>query len=431
MRTHEEIKQLLEKILAFAKPHTAQIHYSWDNSLATRFGENAITQNMSGESENVRIEIFNGLRKGSMVTNNLDNESMKKMIEIAVKMSKDAPEDPELMEILGQQEYPDTPKSFFDDVIQLTPEQVANDAKVVVEGAKAKGYKASGLFEVSANISAIANTKGLFCIEDSTNVSYSTTVHGPMGSGKGFANHSSYADLDIRKVADMALTNAEMAQNPADIEPEDYTVIFEPAAVAEMLGFLIWNMRARDADEGTTVFAGKLGQKMVSDKVNISVVIDDPEIPPAKFGEDGLPIKALPIFENGVLKNLRYDRFWAKNTGNEPVASIFPLAMKGEEQSVDDLVKKCKKGLLVKNLWYIRYVDRRELLLTGMTRDGVFLVEDGKIVGPVKNLRWNESPIVFLSNIVAMSRPERVDSNAKIPGIMSEGFTFSSKSESL
>ena len=430
MRTHEEIKALMDKILKMAEPHTTQVYYSWEEETATRLGENAITQNMGGEQEELRIEIYNGLRKGSMSTNKFDDESLKNLIAVAVRMSEEAPEDPELMDILGPQEYETMPKRFFEDVVELTPEQIAADVKVVVDGAKAKGYRASGLFEAQAHIDAIANSKGLFCIEDFSVIDYSTTIHGPNGSGKGYMNRSSYAEIDIAKVAEMALSNAEAAQNPTEIEPGDYTVIFEPSAVADLLGFLIWNMKARDADEGTSFFAGKVGEKLFSDKVNIAVEIN-PKLPPPTFGNDGLPVRRKVWVENGIVKNLYYSRFWAKKSGVEPDAVLYPITMKGEENSIDDLVKSCKRGLLVKNLWYIRYVDEKELLLTGMTRDGVFLIEDGKITGPVKNMRWNESPVVFLKNIVAMSPSERLNSRTMVPGIMSEGFTFSSKTDSL
>jgi predicted Zn-dependent protease len=133
------------------------------------------------------------------------------------------------------------------------------------------------------------------------------------------------------------------------------------------------------------------------------------------------------------VKRLFYDRYWAAQQGVEPNASWFPLFMDGEDRSVADLVSGCTRGLLVKNLWYIRFVDRKEMMLTGMTRDGLFLVEDGKVVGPVKNLRWNESPIVFLRNVVGLSRPERVGEQgwAMLPGIMSEGFTFTSTTDSV
>jgi len=431
MRNQQEIKKLVDRILKSAGQFDAQVYYSWGKSLATRFGENAITQNMGGEQEQVRVEIHNGKRKGSMVTNKMDDASLDKMVEIAIEMSKQAPEDSEYIELLGPQEYPEVKQGFFEDVMKLAPGDIAKDLKYVVDRAAGKGYKASGLYEADCSQDVIANTRGLFCYEDRTNVEYSTTIHGPKGSGKYEMCRNSYAEMDAERIAEIAMANAVMAQNPQDIEPDDYTVIFKPLALAQFLMFLVMNMKARDADEGTTYFAGKVGEKLFSDKVNIRLLTDDAQLPSPKFGSDGLPFKPQTWVKNGVLKKLYYDRYWAKVKGVEPDATLYPVFMEGEDKTVDDLVRSCKKGLLVKNLWYIRYVDKRELLLTGMTRDGVFMVEDGSISGPVKNLRWNESPIVFLKNVVGMSRPERVGKYAKIPGVMSKGFTFSSKTESL
>ena len=144
-----------------------------------------------------------------------------------------------------------------------------------------------------------------------------------------------------------------------------------------------------------------------------------------------MPAKKIIWVKNGVLERLYHDRFWASKKEIEPDPIRYPMFMNGEDNSIDDLVANCKKGLLVKRLWYIRYVDRKKLLLTGMTRDGFFLIESGKIVSPVKNLRFNESPIIFLQNVVGMSRPIRVNQWSKVPGIMSENFTFSSKTESV
>ncbi len=431
MRTQNEIKQILDSVLAKVPGLEAQVSYSGEKNLATRFGENSITQNMGGEVENLRILVYKGKRSGSYETNRFDDESLKRLVDIAVAMAEDSPEDPEYVPLPGPQEYLDMPEGWNDDVVELGPEAIAEDIGKVVSAAKAKGFRASGLFEAQADVSAIANTNALFAYDRSTDVTYSTTVHGPVGSGKAEVSRNSFGEIDIDKMVQTAITNSEMAQNPADIEPGDYTVIFEPSAMLEFFAFMAWNMGARDADDGTTVFAGKVGEKLFSDKLNISLKTDVPELPAPTFGDAGLAVEPRTWVKNGVLERLRHGRFWAEKKGVEPDPTMFPVFMEGEDNTVDDLVKKCKRGLLVKNLWYIRYVDRRELLLTGMTRDGVFLVEDGKIVKPVKNLRWNESPIVFLNNIVAMSKPERVGHYAMLPGVMSEGFTFSSKTESL
>lgn len=431
MRTQNDIKQILDSVLAKVPGLEAQVSYSGEKNLATRFGENSITQNMGGEVENLRILVYKGKRSGSYETNRFDEESLKRLVDIAVAMAEDSPEDPEYVPLPGPQEYLDMPEGWNDDVVELGPNAIAEDIGKVVSAAKAKGFRASGLFEAQAEVSAIANSNGLFAYDRSTDVTYSTTIHGPMGSGKAEISRNSFGKIDIDKMVETAITNAEMAQNPADIEPGDYTVIFEPSAMLEFFAFMAWNMGARDADEGTTVFAGKVGEKLFSEKLDISLKTDVPELPAPTFGDAGLAVEPRTWVKNGVLERLRHGRFWAQKKGVEPDPTMFPVFMEGEDNTVDDLVKKCKRGLLVKNLWYIRYVDRRELLLTGMTRDGVFLVEDGKIVKPVKNLRWNESPIVFLNNIVAMSKPERVGHYAMLPGVMSEGFTFSSKTESL
>ncbi|RKZ30771.1 hypothetical protein DRQ36_04370 [bacterium] len=431
MRTKEEIKTLLDSILSKVSAPEATVSFNYGSSLATRFGENAITQNMSGEEESIRLEVAYGTKHGSSITNKLDEESISKLIAHAEDIAQNSPEDPEYMPPLPPQEYPDIPQRFYEDVVALTPEDIAEQIRKVVDAARTGNFKASGLFEASYGINALANSEGLFAFDKFSGLDYSTTIHGPKGSGFASENGESVAQVDVDRMIRKAMTTATAAQNPKDIEPGDYTVIFEPQATLDILEFFAWNMSARDADEGTTVFAGKVGEKLYHDKVTITTEIDDPELPAPPFGEDGLPVRRTVWAKDGVIERLRHNRFWAKQKNTEPDPLLYPIFMSGEDKSIDDLIAGCEKGLLVKRLWYIRYVDRKELLLTGMTRDGFFLIENGKIVTPVKNLRFNESPIVFLKNVVAMSRPERVGGWAKVPAIMSENFTFSSKTESV
>jgi len=431
MRDKNEINALLEEILSKVTAPQAQVTYSYDNNLASRFGENAITQNMGGEEEGIRLVVAYGMKHGSSIINRVKSESISNLIKWAQDIAKNSPEDPEYMPPLKPQSYPKVPQSFYGDVATLTPLDIAKEIDKTVTLAKDEGYQASGLFHANYSIYALANSEGLFAFLKNSNLSYSTTIHGPKGSGYSSESKESTTQVDSEAMAKRAFASAVAAQNPKDIEPGEYTVIFEPQAVEDILEFMYWNMSARDADEGTTVFAGKVGEKLFSEKVNISTRIDDPELPASQFGQDGLPAKKIIWVKDGVIKRLYHDRFWASKKETEPDPIRYPLFMNGEDNSIDDLVANCKKGLLVKRLWYIRYVDRKKLLLTGMTRDGFFLIENGKIVSPVKNLRFNESPIVFLQNVVGMSRPIRVDQWSKVPGIMSENFTFSSKTESV
>jgi len=431
MRGKEDIKALLKEALSEVSAPQAQVEFASRKGFATRFGENAITQNMGGEEEHIRVSVAYDNKQGSSITNKIENNAIVNIIKRAEEIARNSPEDPEYMPPPKPQTYPEVPQRYYEDTAQLSPAEAAEDIHMTIESAKAENCRASGLLEVSCGIKAIANSEGLSAFDNFSGVDFSTTIHGTMGSGFSGRNGESIGHVDIEAVTREALETAKAAQNPETIEPGDYTVIFEPQAVEDILGFLFWNMSARDADEGTTLFAGKIGRKLFSDKVNISTRIDDPELPAPPFGLDGLPARPEVWVRNGVVERLRHDRFWAGQKGADPAPLLYPLFMEGQDQSVSDLIAQCKRGLLAKRLWYIRYVDKKELLLTGMTRDGLFLIEDGRVVAPVKNLRFNESPVVFLQNIVAMSRPQRVGASTKVPGIMSESFTFSSKTESI
>jgi len=431
MRGKDDIEALLKEAVSNVSAPQAQVEFTCRKGFATRFGENAITQNMGGEEEHIRVSVAYDKKQGSTITNRIEKNAIANIIKRAEEIARNSPEDPEYMPPPKAQTYPEVPQRYYEDTAQLSPAEVAEKIHRAIETAKSENYRASGLFETNCGINAIANSEGLSAFDNFSGVDFSTTMHGPMGSGFSGGNGESMAQVNTEAVTGKAFETAKEAQNPETIEPGEYTVIFEPQAVQDFLGFLFWNMSARDADEGTTVFAGKVGQKLFSDKVNISTRIDDPELPAPPFGLDGLPARPEVWVKNGVVERLRHDRFWAGQKGADPDPLLYPLFMEGQDQSISDLVAQCKRGLLAKRLWYIRYVDRKELLLTGMTRDGLFLIEDGKLVAPVKNLRFNESPVVFLRNIVAMSQPQRVGDSAKIPCIMSENFTFSSQTDSI
>ena len=433
MRSRDEIQSLLAAILDHVGEGEAEATYSGERALATRFGENAITQNIGSASEQVAVTIAHGARRGSASTNKLDRDALAEMVARADAIARHAPEDPEHVPLPGPQEYLAMPPGYFEDVAALTPEQVARDVGEVVRQATARGYTASGLFDVRASDEAIANTHGVFGHYRHSTVDYSTTVHGPDGSGKAALNRHAYAQVDVGGLARTAVEHAAMAQDPRPIEPGDYTVILEPAAAMDLLALLVAAMSARDAEEGSTAFAGAAGTRLLNEKVTIRLRCDDADVSAPPFGDAGLAVRPTIWIESGVVRRLYHNRYWAARKGVAPDAALLPLFMDGEDRSVADLVRQCRRGLLVKNFWYIRHVDRRSLMLTGMTRDGLFLVENGEIVGPVKNLRWNESPVVLLQNVVALSRPERVASwvPAKVPAILSENFTFTSTTDSV
>lgn len=433
MRNSNEIKTLLDSLLTQCDGYETSVAYTEASEIATRFAENAITQNMGGSQERIHLTVAKDRRRGEAATNRLDAEALTALVARAIDVCAHAPQDPEYMPPPPAQIYPQTGQTCFDDVIQLGPANLADELAKVAALASADGYQASGLLKTIVNRQVLANSNGLYADGSRSGLSFSTTMHGGNGSGHASADGESAAALDIPAAARKAIENAKAAQNPVDIEPGDYTVVFEPSAVLEMLIFLIPNFDAREAEEGVTAFAGQLGKQLFNKKINLSYEINNPLLPVLPFGREGLTNRRIEWIKEGTVNRLFHDRFWANEKGVEPDPNLTPLFMTGEDQSVDDLVAGCDDGLLVKRLWYVRYVDRKELLLTGMTRDGLFRIKAGKVIGPVKNLRWNESPLTFLKNIEALSQPQRKSSwiDAVVPGARSREFTFSSKTESL
>jgi predicted Zn-dependent protease len=293
----------------------------------------------------------------------------------------------------------------------------------------------------------VANSKGLFGYDRFSNADYNLTSRTPDGTGSGWASKSfnQLRMLDPEALAASAIEKAAKSKNPSAIEPGKYTVVLEPAAVADLLAFMIFSADARQADEGRSFFSKKgggnrVGEQIVGEKVRIYSDPNHPLAPAVSFDGQGLPIKRNNWIENGVLKDMFYSRFWAAKTGKTPTAGPGNLIMEGGNATLDDLIAGTERGVLVTRFWYIRPLDPQSLLFTGLTRDGLFLIEKGKVTRPVKNMRWNDSPIVAFNNIDAMTAQERVVSGEGIggqglalvcPSARIREFTFSSSSDAV
>jgi predicted Zn-dependent protease len=429
MRAEKEVRELMEKVLGLVTAPEAVVTYAEDRVIATRFGNNAITQNKSGGDSSLSLSVARGTRHGGSATNRLDEGGLRELVERAEGVAADCPEDPEYVPPAEPCEYPTIAQPFYESTERTDPEDVAGMIGTCVEKAAAMKMRAAGTFEATTFARAIANSNGLYCYDNGTFAEFGMTVHTGEGTGKASACSENIARIDAGALADEAIATADANRGQADPEPGDYTVVLSPYAVSELLEFLFFDLDAREADEGVNAFAGRVGSKLFDERVRIYSPLDDPEAPPPLFGDGGLPARETVWIESGRLERLRHNRFWAQEKGTEPDPHMFPVKMDGEDRGFDELVAMCDKGLLVNRLWYIRYVDQREMLLTGMTRDGTFLIENGKVAGPVKNMRFNESPLVVLGNVRAMSRAMRASPYAKVPGLLIDGFTMSSTTE--
>jgi predicted Zn-dependent protease len=283
----------------------------------------------------------------------------------------------------------------------------------------------------------MGNSKGMFGYNKRTSVDFSVTVRTADGLGSGYAirDYNDVSLLNSKEVTNIAMQKAQASVNAQAIEPGKYTVILEPTAAGDLMGLLTRSLDARSADEGRSFMSKKgggtrIGEKLFDERVNIYSDPSNSIIPGAPWDNEGYPQKPVKWVENGVVKNLFYSRYWAQKQGVAPVGRPSGVIFEGGNQSLADMISSTERGILVTRFWYIRGVDPQTLLFTGLTRDGTFYIENGKIKFPVKNFRFNESPIIMLNNIEALGQQQRVDGDL-IPAMKIRDFTFTSLSDAV
>ncbi len=446
--SREESEAIARRALASAKADETRVIVSSGARANTRFAENQVSTSGDNYDAQITVRSVFGKRVANASTNKLDDAALAAVVARAESLARLAPEDPELMPELGPQTYMTRP-----DLAQTetpSPEQRAAAVRAVTEPARAAGLVSTGYMQSTVGSFAIANNKGLFAYARSSSAAMSTTVRTPDGTGSGWAGsaHEEWKDLDAGTLGARAIDKSVRSRNPVAIEPGRYTVILEPTAVANLVQLIVGGFQspinARSADEGRSFFSkpgggNKIGTKVVDERVTIVSDPLDPDGRGGLFTGEGSPTQRVVWIENGVVRNLQYDRFWAQKQGVSPTAASNVLRMSGGDSSVEQMIASTQRGILVTRLWYIRAVDPRTILYTGLTRDGTFLVENGRITKAIKNFRWNESPIFMLNNIEAMGRPMRVNSNEGgesggaviVPPIKARDFNFTSLSDAV
>jgi predicted Zn-dependent protease len=420
--TREHAKALADRALALSKAEQTFVSINGSERASVRFARNTVTTAGATSAVSLAITSRFGTRSGTVTTARFDDASLQTALRNAEEIARVSPENPEAMPLLGPQTYaPAT--AYFDDVASATPEWRASSVDTAIGLAKKKDVVSAGFVETQAAMQAVASSQGLFAYDRFTAADYNLTARTPDGSGSGWASKS-FNQLGLLRpdlLAETAISKAAMARNPTSIEPGTYTVVLEPAAVADMVAFMLFSANARQADEGRSFFAKKgggnrIGEQIVGDGVRIYSDPAHPLAPTVSFDDEGLPTEKRVWVEKGVLHNLFYSRFWAQKMGKAPIPTPSNVIMDGGTATMADLIAGTQRGLLVTRFWYIRPLDPQTILLTGLTRDGLFLIENGKVTRPVRNMRWNESPVVALNNVDALTAPERVVSGEGVGG---------------
>lgn len=440
-----QAEALCKRVLGFSSADEMRVNVNSGATANTRFAVNQISTAGDNTNVSVTVRAVFGKRAGSATTNRLDDESLRAVVRRAESLARLAPEDPEMLPELGPQSYAAS-AGFDASTATLSPADRAAAVRSITDRAAAANLVSTGYLEASGGSQAVATSRGLFAWSESTAAALTTTVRTPDGTGSGWAGATSheFSRIDAAALGARAIEKAERSRNPVAVEPGRYTVILEPTAVGNLVQLIAGAAQARAADEGRSFFSKpgggtKIGQKVVDERVTLLSDPLDPEAYGSTFGGDGLPTRKLTWIQNGVVQNLAYDRWWAQQKGVEPSAFSGTLRMLGGTASIDEMIASTERGLLVTRLWYIRPVDPRTILYTGLTRDGTFLIENGRITRAVKNLRWNESPIFMLNNVEMMGAPVRVSASESggpgqavvVPPLKVRDFTFTSLSDAV
>jgi predicted Zn-dependent protease len=442
-----EAKALLDKVLALSKTDGLEATLNGGRAANTRFGVNSA--NTSGDTDNLSL-IVNaqaGQRSGAATTNTLDDAGLERVVRAAEEIARLRPEDPEQMPFVEKQTYAPSVAGAFDQAtMDTSPDIRARGILETTNPAAAKNLVAAGLFDNAGGFIARANTKGNFAYNRTSQASYTTTVRTADGTGSGWASAMSHriGNIDAKAVGERALAKAEASQNPVAIEPGKYTVILEPNAAGDLISNLAFFFGARQADEGRSFLSkigggNRLGEKLFGDGINLYT---DPSLaagPGAPFDGQGLPTSKQYFIKDGVVTTMNYSRFWAKKQGKEATAFPTNLILDGGTTSLEEMIRSTERGIYVTRFWYIRPVDPQTVLFTGLTRDGTFLIENGRIKSAIKNFRWNETPVKMLNLVEAKSPIERITGSERVgaglavmmPALKIREFEFTSASDAI
>ncbi|QQL49812.1 TldD/PmbA family protein [Mucilaginibacter ginkgonis] len=439
--SREEAQALLKKVLSYSKADECEVSLRGNDGGNIRTALNAVSTAGDISTVGLAVSSVYGKKAGSATINEFDDASLEKVVRRSEELAQLAPENPERMPMLGPSTFKDSIE-YNPKTAAITPDQRADLTAKCLDVTKAAGLQAAGFLENTTRFEAVANSKGLFAYDKSTDVIFSVTTRDAAGTISGYAarGFTDVSKLDTASATRIATQKALSSKNARAIEPGKYTVILEPVAGTYMLENM-FRFDARSADEGRSFLSKKgggtrLGEKLVDDKVSIYSDPFNTELPGSTWNGEGQPLEKIDWIRNGVVKNLSYSRYWAQKKNVAPVPGPSNIIMEGGDMSLEDMIKSTERGILVSRLWYIRMVDPQSLLLTGLTRDGTFYIENGQIKFPIKNMRFNESPVIMLNNVEALGKPERsisVESYRSylIPPMKIRDFTFTSLSDAV
>jgi predicted Zn-dependent protease len=438
IQSESELRALVDRLFTRSTADEVAVRISSGTDTNLRFSLNSPSTSGHVDDTEVSITSTFGKRSATVSTNRL--EALDDAVARSEELARLAPEDPERMAGLGPQSY--APIEAWKEPSPTS--RIVEGVGTCIEDARAASTDAAGFARAWSGTHVLATKKGVFGRFQTTFASLSETVRTPTERGSGWASGCgrTWDDIDVRRVSTTAVDKALRSRSPRPLAPGDYPTILEPAAAAVLVSILLDAMDRRNADEGRSVFSkpggkNRVGEKLFPEAIHLWSDPADVRCPVVPWGEDGLPKTRRDWIEGGVTKALPTGRYWAEKNGVDPIPSPDNFLMDGGTQTLEELVRGMKRGVLVTSFWYIRHLQPETLSLTGLTRDGVFWVEDGEIAYPVNNFRFNDSPVRMLQNVEKLGKPELVSGRGSsgpdtvVPPIQVASFHFASVSDAV
>lgn len=440
----DEARDLCELVLGLARADQTRVTVNSGWRGFTRTATNRITTAGGSTNTTVRVMSVFGKRVASVTTNNLDRSGLEQAVAESEALARLSPEDPEYLPELGPQEYENV-EGYYSRTGGLAPVTRAESMAVALEAARESDTVAAGFMDVRAGAEALATSNGLFGYHPSTGVASTLTVRTPDGQTSGWAGDEAadWTSIESERIAADAVRKCLGWRGTTALDAGEYDVVLEPTAV----GMLMRNMRntfnARTADEGRSYFSRgggtRLGERVFDSKITIRSDPGARDAETSPFIGDGSPVRPEVWVENGVLKALSYSRSWADRQGVEPRPAPQNLIMAGGDATVEEMIASTARGVLITRFWYIRGLNPRTMSYTGLTRDGTFLIENGRISRPVNNFRFNQSMVSLLQNVEMLGRPTRVAASENssvsapivVPALKIREFNLASVSDAI
>ncbi len=437
MLTRERASEIFDRIKTISSADEVEVLFSGGRFALTRFANNTIHQNVEDENHVISVRTVFGGRTARATTNRFDDDSLQRVVQSSEALARVQHPDPDLLPMPDSREAAGNalratqpPVRHFAQTAAITPQFRADGVKKIVEVAKKHKLTTAGIFSSSESVEGIFNSRGLSNWHTQTLAEVSVTMLGADSSGWQKANSPDASDLDPLRMAETAAKKAIDSAHPVESPAGKYTVILEPSATLDIVGFMFWDYSGMAILDQRSFLTGRIGSKIFGENISIWDDVTHPLQSGSPFDGEGMRRQRLPLVENGVVNRIVYARGTAARMKSsefknkvgpiEPTGHGFPLpnemgemplnivfATPQNPQTVDEMIVATERGVLVTRLWYIREVDPYEKIVTGMTRDGTFLIENGRLGQGVRNFRFNESLIHMLSNVEAMSMPLR------------------------